>query len=93
MPYFVYLLKCRDGSYYCGYTSDIEKRVAAHNAGQGGRYTRAHRPVRLVYSELKRTRKAAMKRETEIKGFTREMKKRLVAVQGAENSMGTDKAR
>ncbi|MBI4210044.1 MAG: GIY-YIG nuclease family protein [Candidatus Diapherotrites archaeon] len=78
MPYFVYLLECADGSYYCGYTSDIGKRIAAHNAGTGARYTRSRRPVKLVYCEGIRTRKAAMKREIEVKTFTKLEKRVLV---------------
>ncbi|VVB98959.1 GIY-YIG catalytic domain protein [uncultured archaeon] len=74
MPFFVYLLECRDGSYYCGYTSDLGKRVERHNMGFGGRYTRSHRPVKLVYFEKKRTRKAAMRAERDIKKFSRAKK-------------------
>ncbi len=78
MPYFVYLLECRDKSYYCGFTSDIEKRVAAHNAGRGGRYTRSHRPVRLVYFEKKGAMQEAMRRELEIKAIGRKGKQALI---------------
>ena len=78
MPYFVYLLECRDQSLYCGYTSDLGKRVAAHNAGRGGRYTRTHLPVKLVYSEKARTRLQAMRREREIKGYSRKKKQALI---------------
>ena len=81
MPCFVYLLECANGSYYCGYTSNLENRLAAHSAGRGGRYTRSHRPVKLVYSEAKRTRKAAMRRELEIKKFPRRKKEELVRLQ------------
>ena len=78
MPFFVYLLECSDGSFYCGYTENLEARVAAHNNGTGAKYTRAHRPVRLVFSEKKRTRAAAMMRELEIKSFSRKQKIWLV---------------
>jgi len=74
MPYFVYLLECRDKSYYCGFTHNLGQRLLAHNKGRGGRYTRSHRPVKLVYFEEKRTMKAAMRREREIKTFRRSRK-------------------
>ena len=78
VPYFVYLLACRDGSYYCGYTANLVQRVAAHNAGRGGRYTRSHRPVKLVYSTRCRTQLQAMRREREIKAFSRKQKQALI---------------
>jgi putative endonuclease len=77
MPY-VYILRCADGTYYTGWTSDVSRRVAVHNAGRGGRYTRARRPVTLVYQEVVTDRASAMKREIAIKGYTREQKERLV---------------
>ena len=77
MPY-VYILRCADGTYYTGWTADVARRVAAHNAGRGGRYTRAHRPVTLVYQEEAADRASAMKREACIKRYTRQQKERLV---------------
>ncbi len=74
MPYFVYLLECADQSYYCGYTADLGQRVKTHSAGRGGRYTRTHLPVKLVYSEKARTRLQAMRREREIKQWTHAQK-------------------
>ena len=71
MPAFVYLLQCRDGSLYCGWTDDLERRVAIHNAGKGARYTRSRKPVRLVWSEEVSDRSAALKRELSIKRLTR----------------------
>ena len=79
MSYFVYLLECNDGSYYCGYTGNLTARVKEHNAGNGGKYTRSHRPVKLVYSEKAKTRSKAMHREAEIKKFTRKQKKELIS--------------
>lgn len=76
MPY-VYIVRCADDTYYTGWTSDVAGRVAAHNAGRGGRYTRARRPVTLVYQEEAADRRAAMKREAAIKRYTREQKERL----------------
>ena len=71
MPAFVYLLRCRDDSLYCGWTDDLARRVATHNAGKGARYTRSRKPVRLVWSEEVSDRSAALKRELAIKRLTR----------------------
>lgn len=79
MTFFVYLLECRDHSYYCGYTNDLPKRILSHNSGTGGRYTRSHRPVTLVHAEKFATRKKALAREHEIKKFTRKQKQSLVS--------------
>lgn len=81
MPH-VYILRCADGTYYTGWTSDVTRRVAAHNAGRGGRYTRMRRPVTLVYQEEAADRSSAMKREAGIKRYSREQKERLVAGKG-----------
>ncbi len=80
--YYVYLLKCSDSSFYCGYTDNIEKRVELHNSGKGAKYTRSHRPVELVYSEAFDTKSDAMKRECEIKKMTRAEKAELTAKNG-----------
>jgi putative endonuclease len=78
MPFFVYLVECRDGSFYCGYTTDIEKRVINHNKGIGSKYTKRRRPVRLIYFEELSTKSEALKREYEIKQFSRKAKEDLV---------------
>lgn len=78
MPFFVYLLECSDKSFYCGYTTDLEKRVAAHNEGRGARYTRTRRPVKLVFFQKLKTRSTALKRELEIKKFSRKQKQALI---------------
>ena len=78
MPYFVYLLECRGKSYYCGFTKNLQARLTAHNNGNGGRYTRSHRPIKLVYFEKAKSLKTAMKRENEIKTFTKKKKKQLI---------------
>jgi putative endonuclease len=80
MPAFVYLLRCRDGSLYCGWTDDLDRRVAQHNAGKGARYTRSRTPVRLVWSEEVADRSAALKREITIKRLTRTQKLALAGV-------------
>ena len=84
MPFFVYLLECDGKSYYCGWTKSLAGRLKAHNAGKGGAYTRAHRPVRLVYFEEKKTKSAALKREAEIKSLPRNKKGLLVKPRGIE---------
>ncbi len=78
MP-FVYMVRCADGSLYTGWTTDVKRRVAQHNAGCGGRYTRTRRPVTLVYQEEQRDRSAAMRREREIKQLDRAGKESLIA--------------
>ena len=80
MPAFVYLLRCRDGSLYCGWTDDLEQRVAKHNAGKGARYTRSRKPVTLVWSEQLADRSAALKREIAIKRLTRAQKLALAGL-------------
>ena len=77
MPY-VYLLLCGDGSYYAGWTTDLDNRVKQHVAGKGGRYTRAHLPVRLAYVEEWPTRQEAMRREWAVKQYSHEDKQTLV---------------
>ena len=78
MAAFVYLVRCRDGSLYCGWTVDVQARVAAHNAGRGAAYTRSRKPVRLVWSEACADRSAALKREFAIKRLDRRAKLALV---------------
>ncbi len=73
-----YLLRCADDTLYCGITNDLDKRIAAHNAGEGAKYTRARVPVKLVYSEKHKDRSAASKREMEIKGLSRVNKLLLI---------------
>lgn len=74
---YIYILKCADGTLYTGWTNDIEKRLKAHNAGKGAKYTKGRGPVQLVYSEEFETREEAMKREYEIKHMTRKEKEAL----------------
>lgn len=75
---YTYILSCADGSLYTGWTNDLERRLAAHNAGKGGKYTRARRPVTLVYSESYETKEEAMSREAKIKQLTRAEKLQLI---------------
>ncbi|MBT4192480.1 MAG: GIY-YIG nuclease family protein [Candidatus Diapherotrites archaeon] len=76
--FFVYFLKCRDGSFYCGYTNDLDKRIEAHNKGKGAKYTMKRRPVSLIYSEEFETKSEAMKREYALKQLTRREKEELI---------------
>ena len=76
--HYVYVLECADGSFYTGYTTDVERRVAEHDAGEGAKYTRGRAPVELIYKERFESRSAAMKREYEIKQLSRARKERLV---------------
>jgi putative endonuclease len=78
MP-FVYIVRCADGSLYTGWSVDVARRVKTHNAGRGGRYTRLHRPVELVYAEELPTRSDAMRRELAIKAYPRAKKLALCA--------------
>ena len=79
MGYYCYILKCADGSYYTGWTTDLERRLKQHNSGNGSRYTRSRRPVVLVYKEELPTRSAALKREIKLKRLPR-AKKQLLAI-------------
>lgn len=75
---YTYLLECADRTLYCGWTNDLDKRVAAHNAGQGAKYTKSRRPVALVYYEVFETKTEAMRREAAIKRLSRMEKLRLI---------------
>lgn len=73
----VYLLECVDGTLYCGVTNDLDRRLAAHNAGKGAKYTAGRRPVKLVWSEPQPTRGDALRRELQVKAMPRAAKLRL----------------
>lgn len=75
---FTYMVECSDGTLYTGWTTEVKKRVEAHNAGKGAKYTKSRRPVRLVYYEEFKTKQEAMRREYEIKHFSREKKKKMI---------------
>ena len=77
MSWVCYLLRCADDTLYCGITNHIEARLAAHNAGEGAKYTRGRTPVRLVYIEPCTDKSAALKRELQIKRLPRTKKKSL----------------
>ena len=76
---YTYIVKCADGSFYTGWTTDIERRLKCHNAGKGAKYTRPRLPVELVYFESFETKEEAMRCEAAIKKLSRERKEQLVA--------------
>lgn len=76
--HYVYVIECSDGSYYTGYTTDVERRVAEHNDGSGAKYTRGRDPVELVHVESFDTQSEAMQREHAIKQMRRAAKETLV---------------
>lgn len=75
---FVYILLCEDGSLYTGYSNDVEHRFNDHKNGKGGHYTRSHKPVKLIYQEQFNTQSEALKRERQIKGWSKEKKIRVL---------------
>lgn len=76
--FFVYILKCTDNTLYTGYTIDLEHRLRLHNAGQGAKYLRGRKPVKLVYAKRHRFLKTALQEEWKIKQLTRQDKKKLI---------------
>jgi len=77
MRYYVYVLLCQDGTFYTGYAKDLNVRLGMHEQGKGAKYTRIHKPKKLVYAEAFDTRREAMRREKEIKKLGHKEKKRL----------------
>lgn len=77
-PWHLYIIRCRDGTLYTGFTNNLEQRLKDHNCGKGCRYTKFRWPVRLLYSEPHVDRNAALKREAQIQGWSRS-KKMLLA--------------
>ena len=76
--WYLYILRCGDGTLYTGITNDVEKRLAAHRAGKGAKYTRGRGPLELVYREVLLDHSTALKREHEIKSMTRQEKEKLI---------------
>lgn len=79
MAAWVYLLRCADGTLYCGWTVDLERRLAAHDAGRASRYTRSRLPVALAWSQPLPDRTAARREEARIKALPRSQKLALIA--------------
>ncbi|HHT51258.1 MAG TPA: GIY-YIG nuclease family protein [Eubacteriaceae bacterium] len=75
---YTYILKCSDGTYYTGWTMDLSKRLKTHNMGKGAKYTRSRLPVSLVYWEWQENRSLAQKRESYLKGLTKEKKEEII---------------
>ncbi|UXR45087.1 GIY-YIG nuclease family protein [Staphylococcus simulans] len=78
IEHYIYIVRCKDDTLYTGYTNNIQARIEKHNAGKGAKYTKTRRPVVLVYQEGYETKSEAMKREYEIKTFTRTQKLQLI---------------
>ena len=76
--WYVYILRCKDGTLYTGSTDDVERRLAVHNSGKGAKYTRSRRPVEVVYTEECESYSAALKREYAIKQLTRQQKLEMI---------------
>lgn len=79
---YTYIVECSDGTYYTGWTNNLEKRITAHNKGQGAKYTRPRRPVKLIYYKKFETKQQAMKYEAAIKKLTRKEKEKLISLKG-----------
>jgi putative endonuclease len=77
LPFYVYIILCADGSFYTGYTKNVDERLRQHRCGKGARYTRMHKPERLIYTELLDSRAQAMKREKVIKKMSHQQKLEL----------------
>ena len=78
MDWFIYILLCGDGTLYTGITGDVDRRLAAHRAGRGAKYTRGRGPLQLVYQERRPDRSSALRREAQIKHMSRTDKLRLI---------------
>ncbi len=85
--FFVYIVQCSDGSFYTGYTKNVEERVALHNSGNGAKYLRGKLPVKLVYTKEYRYYKNALSAERRVKKMTRVQKLNLIRIY-AENNRG-----
>ena len=79
MKAYTYILRCADGTLYCGWTNDPEKRLAAHNGGKASKYTRSRLPAELAYLEVYETKQEAMSREAQIKRLSRRQKLALIS--------------
>lgn len=83
---YTYILTCADGTFYCGWTNDLDKRLKAHNQGNGAKYTRPRRPVVLSYYEAFETKQEAMRREYAIKHMSRAEKEYLIKGTGPQRT-------
>ena len=78
LMWYLYILLCKDGSFYTGITNNLEKRLSEHKKGQGGRYTRSHKVVKLIYQEKQVSYSSALKKEAEIKKWSRGRKIKIL---------------
>ena len=78
---YTYIVECADGTLYCGWTNDLDRRMSEHNSGKGAKYTKSRRPVKLVYFESFDTKEEAMSREWHIKQLSREKKLAIISSQ------------
>jgi len=76
--WYVYILLCEDGSFYTGCTTDVARRFSQHQLGRGGHYTRSHKPLKVIYQQPLETQSLALKREAEIKSWSKAQKTQLV---------------
>jgi putative endonuclease len=81
MPYYVYVILCKDNSFYTGYTKDLDSRMRLHMSGKASRYTRLHRPKKIVYVEEFGSRAEAMRRERRVKRLNHRKKLALINLQ------------
>ncbi|WP_153733561.1 GIY-YIG nuclease family protein [Sporosarcina obsidiansis] len=82
--HFFYVLECKDGSYYAGYTNDLERRLRIHNEGKGAKYTRGRLPVRYIYQEVYGTKREAMQAEYQFKTLNRSQKEQYIGKEPSE---------
>lgn len=80
--HYVYIVECSDGTFYTGYTTDIKRRLKAHNEGKGAKYTKIRKPVQLIYKEVFESKRSALQREYRIKQLTRAQKEKLIQTKG-----------
>jgi putative endonuclease len=85
MDHFVYILECGDGTYYTGYTTNVQTRVKKHEKGKGAKYTRGRAPLNLVFEKGFETKGEALKAEYAIKKLSREGKQRLIIEEGSKD--------
>jgi putative endonuclease len=88
--FFVYIVQCRDGTYYTGYTQNLEERVSLHNSGKGAKYLRGKLPVKLVYTKEYHYYKNALSAERRVKKLTREQKLNLIRIYADNNRESTE---
>jgi len=88
--YWVYIVKCKGGTYYTGCTKDLENRIALHNSGSGAKYLRTKLPVKLVYAKEYHYYKNALRRERNLKKLTRKQKEKLIRIYETNNRCNYD---